>query len=150
VRRGGGRAASVLSANLLRGCRHCGGLLPAGRSTPARLALAEHEAECVARPGAPSGALAARSVSSSLAVGGAAAASAAAAPPPSPAVDGGSGAGVGAAPPLGVCPLLSCGAAVGAGAAFVKHLRAAHTAVDMPPERLAEAHLGGCRHCHRL
>jgi len=142
--------ASVLSANRLRGCRHCGALLSSGRSMTARLALVEHEADCAARPGAPAAAPAARAVASSLAVGGAAAASAVTAPPTSPAVDGGSGAVVGAAPPLAVCPLLSCGAAVGAGAAFVEHLRSAPTAVDVPPERLAEAQLGGCRHCHRL
>ena len=143
-------AKAVLAANRLRGCCHCGALFHSGRSTTARLSLAEHVAGCAARPGAPAATLAARAVGSPPAVGGAAAASPLATPPPSLAADSASGLAGVAAPPLGVCPLVSCGAAVGAGDALVEHLRTAHTAVDVPPARLEAAQLGGCRHCHRL
>ena len=143
-------ATAVLHANRLRGCPHCGELFSFGRSAAARRALSDHTAVCVARPGVTVEVASPGGATDAAAAAGDAAASDLPAPPRTAAAAGGLDAVRGAAPQLGACPLSSCGAHVGAGGALVAHLRAAHTAVDVPADLLAEQQLRGCRHCHRL
>ena len=143
-------AVAVLVANRLRGCPQCGALFSFGRSAAARRALSDHTTGCASRPAAAVDAAAVAGSRDGAAAASSAAASNDSAPPPTSATAGGLVAAGGAAPLLGACPLAICGAPVGGAAALVAHLRAAHTAVDVPDALLAEQQLKGCRHCHRL